>query len=131
MSRSYRAARKARAKRSENVVLRAGRDKLNTYGNLNQKALVEAMISRYVSSYKQMRKEGVSKQVSHRIAMIYASTTKAVEGVYDKYPVQGTRNNIAAMCYDLFMAVNDPEWLEAMHNGTTDELAKRRREAKK
>ena len=111
------------------MVLRAGRDRLNTYGNTDQKGLVEATISRYTTTYKYMRKEGVSKAVAHRIAMIYASTTKAVEGIYERYPVQGTPNNVGMMCYELFLAVNDPEWLEAIHNGTTDELRQKRKAA--
>ena len=135
MSRSYRAARRARQKtgasKPNTVALKVGPDNTNTFGKSSVEDFVGMMVSRYMESYVTLRKCGIPKPVAHHVSLIRCSTTKAVEGVYEKYPVQGTNANIAEMCHDLFYAVNDPEWLEAVENGTAPELAQKRREEKK
>lgn len=131
MSRSYKAARKARRKNAENTKdtkFRASSTNMHVFGVSTLKDGVEVFMFRYMKYYTEIRKEGVNKEFAHQLAMLAISITKAVEGVHDRYPVQGNAQNVVNMCTEMWFAVNDPEYQEAVQSNTVDELLRRRAE---
>lgn len=128
LTRAYKAARKARRKNTTDTKFRVSSVNMHAHGVRTLKDGVEVFASRYMQAYTEIRKEGVNKAVAHRLAMVTVSVTEAVQGVYERYPVQGNATNLLSMCTELWLAVNDPGYLEAAHNDTLDDLLRKRAE---